>query len=252
MDELQNTNVTTDTQEGTKEVTTEEANTETAEGTENATEETTAAAEQTPEAQEEAPYMVARYNKKDVPLTREKAQEWAQKGMHYSDKLEYLAAIRGTTVADMLKQSISKIDEDERARLEEQFGDDTETIDSMMRVFHEKNQAKYEKAMADMREKEAEQEKNRIAEIGDEFIALQKDFPELKEIKDIPPSVLKEAAKTNLEHAYLKYLHNENKKIEAAKKAQEAAESQSAGSLQNAKKTEDDLISVMVRAVGNN
>lgn len=243
--EEQNTSV--DTGEGNPD---NAADNETEENETADTENADAGEENADEAQE--PFLVARYNKTDVPLSREKAAEWAQKGMHYEDKLEYLAAIRGTTVPEMLKKSIQDIDDKERKRLEEQFGDDTDTIDKMMKLFHEDNKAKYEKAIADQKTAEEEKEKNRIEKLGDEFIELQKSFPELKVIGDIPAAVIKDAKNMSLEHAYLKYLHSEHKKSEAAQQKQQEAAQSSAGSMSSEKAETDTKFDDFARGVWGN
>lgn len=194
-------------------------------------------------------FLVAKYNKNDVPLTQEQAKDWVQKGMHYHDKLDYLATIKGTTINDLLKKAISDIDNAERSRLEEQFGDDTDTIEKMMKIFHDEQKTKYEKAIADRKLADEEKEKNRISEIGDEFIKLQKDFPELKAVSDLPKEVMKEAANMSLEHAYLKYLYKENKKSAEAIKIQQEAENQSSGSMSSENNSSDNSADEFVKGI---
>jgi len=190
---------------------------------------------------ENTPFLVARYNKTDVPLTQEQAIEFAQKGMHYEDKLDYLATIKGNTINEFLKKAIDDIDNAERSRLEEQFGDDTEMIDKCMKIFHDEQKAKYEKAIADRKLADEEKEKNRVAQIGEEFISLQKDFPELKTIEDIPKEVLSNAGSMKLEHAYLRYLHKENQNKQEAIAKQQEAESKSTGSMSSDNNSSDSV-----------
>ena len=197
----------------------------------------------------EVPFLVAKYNKNDVSLTQEQAKDWAQKGMHYHDKLDYLATIKGTTINEMLKKAISDIDNAERSRLEEQFGDDTDTIEKMMKIFHDEQKSKYEKAIADRKLADEEKEKSRISEIGDEFIELQKDFPELKTVSDLPKEVMKNAVNMSLEHAYLKYLHAENKKTAEAKQKQQEAEKQSTGSMSSDKRSSDSTTDEFIKGI---
>lgn len=179
-------------------------------------------------------FLVAKYNKNDVPLTKEMAIELAQKGMHYEDKLDYLATIKGLSINEMLKKAIDDIDDAERSRLKEQFGDDADMIEKGMKIFHDDQREKYEKAIADRENGDEEQKKSLASKIGDEFILLKKDFPELKNVSDIPREVLKSAESMSLEHAYLKYLHNEFKLKKEALANQNRAKKQSTGSMQTA------------------
>ncbi len=80
----------------------------------------------------------------------------------------------------------------------------------------------------------AEAEEQSVNErLAQEFVEMKNgDFPELSEFKDLPEEVKRAAFEgLSLSHAYLKYKHNENKKIAAAKAQSEAAAKKSTGSL---------------------
>ena len=182
----------------------------------------------------EEPFLIARYNKEDVPLSREEAANWAQKGMHYFNKLDYVAAQSDCSVGDLLDNIISKMDDAKLAELKEQFGEDTETINDMMRIYHDKQKEKYEKAISDRKAAEEQAANGKIAKIGEEFIALQKEFPELSTVKDLPSSVLKAAENMSLEHAYLRYLTKNQQIINATKEKEKEVATASSGSMQTA------------------
>ena len=207
-------------QETQQEVMEETAATESQEQTNGDTETTVPDGAETPTEEStvnEEPFLVARYNKEDVPLSREEAANWAQKGMHYYNKLDYVAAQSDCSVGELLDNIISKMDESKLSELKEQFGDDAETINDMMRIYHEKQKEKYGKAISDRKIAEEQEANNKVAKIGEEFIALQKEFPELSAVKDLPASVLKAAENMSLEHAYLLYLKKNENTINAAK-----------------------------------
>ena len=230
----QDTNVQEETQQ---DVTEETAVTESQEQTNGDTKTTVPDGAETPTEEStvnEQPFLVARYNKEDVPLSREEAANWAQKGMHYFNKLDYVAAQSDCSVGDLLDNIISKTDEAKLAELKEQFGDDTETINDMMHIYHEKQKEKYDKAVSDRKTVEEQEANNKIAKIGEEFISLQKEFPELSTVKDLPASVLKAAENMSLEHAYLLYLKKNEKTINAAKEKEKEAATASSGSMQTA------------------
>ena len=69
--------------------------------------------------------------------------------------------------------------------------------------------------------------------MADEFIALNKEFPDLKEFKDVPKQVLQLAQKEKITllDAQLRFNHAENKKIKQAEMSSAAAAKSSTGSL---------------------
>jgi hypothetical protein len=68
---------------------------------------------------------------------------------------------------------------------------------------------------------------------------LQKEFPDVKDFSALPSSVKKAAADgKNLCDAYLRHLHTEKKKIDAANASAEAAKKASGGNLKGAPEQE--------------
>lgn len=251
--EEQNTNVL----EEEAATNTEELTEEGAEQTDNAVNEAESGAEAEAEKtsdesteEEEAPFLVCRYNKNDVPLTMEKAQEFAQKGMHYEDKLNYLAAISDCkTPNELLKNAIDNVTANKKAELEEQFPDDPDTVELYMEKFQRENEKKYGDFLDAIKQEEEKTSQTSVQKLGDEFLELKKEFPELKEIKDIPPSVLKESKNMSLEHAYLKFLHNENKTKQAALEQQKAAEEKTTGSMSSEKNASDSVMDEFIKGI---
>lgn len=187
------------------------------------------AAEPEPEA-----FLPVRYNHSDINLTREEAKNWAQKGMFYFDKLDFVAAQSDQTVEELLETLLTSIDENKRRELKEQFGDDEGVINDLMDVFHTKQKEKYEKAVSDRRNAEEEKNVSQTARLAEEFNAMQADFPELKSVDDIPASVLKEAQNKPLAYAYLLHKHKENQKIALSEENKSKAEKSSTGSMKSA------------------
>lgn len=187
------------------------------------------AAEPEPEA-----FLPIRYNHSDINLTREEATNWAQRGMFYFDKLDFVAAQSDTTVEQLLDNLLTSIDDAKLRELKDQFGEDEGMINDLMEVFHSKQKEKYEKAVADRKSAVEEQNVNRNSQIAEEFNAMQQDFPELKSVDDIPASVLKAAQKMPLAYAYLLHKHKENQKIALAEENKSKAEKSSTGSMKSA------------------
>ena len=182
-----------------------------------------------------APFLEIKYNHESKGLTREEAATLAQKGMHYEglyQNLERIADLKGVTVKELINGFETEQDEAYRRELAERFGDDEETINIMMEHYQSEKGKKIDAAKNKRLQDEATAEQNINTRLANEFIELQKDFPELKEFADLPESVRRAAAEgKDLTHAYLLYQHRENKKIAAAKASEEAAAAKSAGSL---------------------
>ena len=182
-----------------------------------------------------APFLEIKYNHESKGLTREEAATLAQKGMHYEglyQNLERIADLKGVTVKELINGFEAEQDEAYRRELAERFGDDEETINIMMEHYQNGKQGKIDAAKNKRLQDEATAEQNINTRLANEFIELQKEFPELQEFADLPESVRRAAAEgKDLTHAYLLHQHRENKKIAAAKASEEAAAAKSAGSL---------------------
>ena len=177
------------------------------------------------------PYMSFKYNHENVQLAREEATEWAQKGMHYFNKLDFVAAVNGTTVDALLKEIVEAVDRNKLNELQQKFGDDSALVDDLMTLFHNQNKEKYER-LKSAREHDKALSKTLLAEsLETQFQALQKDFPELESLDDVPADVLSAADEMPLMVAYVLYRHREDQKLKAAQQAAAAAAGASTGSV---------------------
>ncbi len=181
------------------------------------------------------PFLEIKYNHKSKGLTREEAATLAQKGMHYEglyQNLERIADLKGVTVKELINGFETEQDEAYRRELAEKFGNNEEIINIMMEHYQAEKGKKIDAAKNMRLQDEATAEQNINTRLANEFIELQKEFPELSEFADLPESVRRSAAEgKDLTHAYLLHQHRENKKIAAAKASEEAAAAKSAGSL---------------------
>ncbi len=180
--------------------------------------------------QEAEPYMSFNYNHNKVELGRDEATEWAQKGMHYFNKLDFLAHIGNTTVDEMLKEMINDVDRQKRLEYEEKFGDDCALVDDLMTLFHQQNKERYQKAQIERAQSEQTRYQNEDERINAEFLKLQEDFPELESISDIPADVVSASRQMPLLVAFMLYRHREEQKIKNAKREAIAAAETTAGS----------------------
>lgn len=191
--------------------------------------------EGTPPDTESTPYMTIQYNHEDKALTQEEAVLMAQKGYAYDDlysKLHRAAALQGKDVKSFIDSFEKAQDEAYRAELEAKFGDDTETIESLMELYNSKKESTVKAAQSELDRQNQEKQTKLEQRLAAEFIELQKEFPDVKDFASLPKSVKSQAAEgRNLYDAYLRYLHTEKKKIDAANASAEAAKKASGGNL---------------------
>ena len=188
-----------------------------------------------------APFLSVPYNHEDRPLTRDEAVDWVQRGMHYEalhDKLDYAATLSGTDVNTLIDRLIKAPEEAHRKHLEDLYGEDaTEDIEIGMEIFRKKQGETYDKIVADRKaatqQQAAEKEKGVQSRLADEYIELKREIPDAPEYAQLPDSVIKEAAngKRDLLSCYLRYLHGENQKINAAKATEQEAAKASTGTM---------------------
>ncbi len=188
-----------------------------------------------------APFLSVRYNHEDRELTRAEAQSYAQRGMQAEPimyDLRYLAAQDGhksvKEFIDKLKTAAEKSRMDNiRGQLVDEGNEDLLNAIYSAEISKIKNaagiiEANEQKAFA----AEYENEHSRLA---DEFIALNKEFPEFKEFKDVSKNVLQIAQKEKISllDAQLRFQHAENKKIKQAERSAAVASESSVGSMQS-------------------
>lgn len=185
-----------------------------------------------------APFLSIRYNHETRDLSQSEARSLAQKALQAEPimtKLRFLAAQDG---ADSINSFIKKMEESyesrQRQRISSQLSNegDKELFDTILKAENEKFMA----AAGIIEESEskalAEEFDNENARLAEEFIALSKEFPDLKEVKDVPDAVFKLAAKEKISllDAQLRFNHAENKKIKQAEQSAAAAAASSTGS----------------------
>ena len=207
----------------------------------------------------EKPFVV-RYKHKDTELTREEAINFAQKGMKFDslapmlDKISYLATIKGKNAQDLIDEYIKNEEDMYRSEIIDKHGDNEEVVNMFMEKYRTENKSKYETAQSERKAAEENAEKKEIESlenrIASEFSELSKELPEIENISSVPKEVLKEEEKgKNLLDAYLRYLHNENTKIKAAKQAAAKSSNASAGSMAGTNEVDDPIMREFLRGL---
>lgn len=206
-----------------------------------------------------APFMSVRYNKETQELSQEEAVTLAQKGMLYEkkfepiySKLDYLATLNGVSVNELVESILNRSEDAYKQELIAKFGEDEEVISDLMEIYHNKNREKYEKAVSDRKNAEIKEQESLEARLADEFIILQKEFPEIDKFEDLPNEVKKAAAEgNNLLSSMLLHKHREDKKINEAQKAAKEANKASAGSVADKGEKESDAMNAFLKGLWN-
>lgn len=184
-------------------------------------------------------------------LTFEEAVEFAQKGMNYEklkagldgyeqskpllDKLAYLSSKHGKTAEEIIEGLMTADEQFLRSQLTEKYGElPEEVMTTLIKEEKAKAQNAYNEHLSEEKAQQAESEKAVHIRIANEFLELQKEFPELSTIDNVPDSVIIDAVNNgrNLIDAYLRHQSKESRKIEAAQQAEASAKKSSAGSLE--------------------
>lgn len=195
----------------------------------------------TADGSEEAPFLMVRYNHQDRGLSQAEAQSFAQKGIQAESvmaDLRYLAANEGVKSVNEFIAHLKEMAENNRlADIKGQLVDDgdEELISSILKAQTDKIRAAAGVIEQDEQKALSDEYESEHTKLADEFIALQKEFPELKEFKDVPKSVLMLAQKEKISllDAQLRFQHAENKKIKQAEQSAAAAAESSSGSVQS-------------------
>lgn len=184
------------------------------------------------------PFVSVQYNHKNRDFTKEEAIKFIQKGMHTESlraKLEYLAKAQGTDVNSLVEKIVTAPEKAYRAHLEQMYGKESPDVEIGMAIYREKQSDEYKRLIRESENSIENEEKIKgvNSRLADEYMNLKAEMPEAPEYSDLPDSVIIEAAegKRDLYSAYLRYLHKEKVKIDAAKNTQQAATTASSGAM---------------------
>ena len=201
------------------------------------------------------PFLTAKFNHKDVDLTREQTLAYAQKGMKYDEErpmmedVALLAAAQGMTTAEFIR-SLKEADEqgvrEDKLRI---TGGDADVAEILVQAELAKRREALNLRARQEQEAADAAEKSTLDRLAGELVELKELVPELADWDAIPQAVKEDAIKNNrnLTDAYLRYMHREGKNIEQNRAIQAAAAAASVGS-QADKPPADDVASATIRA----
>lgn len=205
--------------------------------------------------------ITVRFNHADRILTAEETKEFAQKGLKLDamsdmlDDLSYYSAIKGKTPQEVLKELIAHEEEVKRNEILERGIDDEEVINLFMDKYRTENKGKFEKMKADRQKAEEAAEttarETLESRLANEFLELQKEFPEIADISAVPSDVLNEARTKNrhLLDAYLRNRLAEEKKVTLAKQTAQSNAVATGGRMVNADDENDPIMAAFTQGL---
>ena len=179
------------------------------------------------------------FDHKSKELSHDDAVRYAQLGMLHEkqqilyDKLGILAAEGDKTLTEYVNEAFESAEQRIKNECRERAGDDEDMYQQLLTLAHSRQKSKYDAILQAERDKEKAAYEKDVERVADEFRALQKDIPELKNFEDIPKGAVALAERENmtLREAYLLYAHREQAAVTAAQKAAEKAAESSTGSV---------------------
>ncbi len=201
-------------------------------------------------------YIELRINDNEVrSLNRDEAMHYAQRGVELEgvyQKLDYLATAQGVSVDDYLKNQLDAREQSYRAELETRVTD-KDALEELMGLYRTREKEKYEQAILGRKKAEETARQTRESKIAEDFLKLQKEFPEVSDYKSLPNSVKSAAAKgEDLLSAYLLHRHREGQAVKKAEESAKAAAAASAGSMQSVADISEESFSDFKKALFGN
>lgn len=171
-------------------------------------------------------------------LTEEEAVGYAEKGMLYDeltpmlDKLRLMAAGCDKTLPEMVDELMASHDNARLQQLMTETGGNEEIAKRLLQAEQAERQRTFERKQAESATAEKSQREQLTQRLAAEYVEAAKEFPELKEFKDLPESVVNTAIRSgiHLMDAYGRWRRAEDRKIGAAKETAAKAAASSTGS----------------------
>lgn len=171
-------------------------------------------------------------------LTEEEAVGYAEKGMLYDemtpmlDKLRLMAAGCDKTLPEMVDELMASHDNARLQQLMTETGGNEEIAKRLLQAEQAERQRTFERKQAESATAEKSQREQLTQRLAAEYVEAAKEFPELKEFKDIPESVVNTAIRSgiHLMDAYGRWRRAEDRRIGAAKETAAKAAASSTGS----------------------
>ena len=174
------------------------------------------------------------FNNEMRTLNRDEAVAYALKGLELEGmhkKLDYLANADGKSVEEFLETLLTARESAHRQELESRISDEN-AVNDLMDLYRTREKEKYEQVLLGRNKAQEEAKKSREGQIAEDFLKLQKEFPDIADFKSLPNEVKRAAANgEGLLSAYLLFKHREGQAVKKAEESAKAASAASSGSM---------------------
>jgi len=175
-------------------------------------------------SRQEAPGMIQRLLK---------VQREAEKAEPLLDRLRYLAGAGGSTPEEYLASLEEGYDRAEYERFLRSAGGNGEIAAKLAEMSKRERQQQFRSTAALREEQEGREREEITRRMGRQLAELQQEFPEIREFKDLPEQVVKEALEEEISllDSLLRYRHRNARRAESERERHRQAAAASAGSL---------------------
>lgn len=162
-----------------------------------------------------------------------KAQKEAEKALPLLDKLRYLAQAGESTPEEYLARLEEELDQREYDRFLQSAGGNGEIAGKLLEMSREERRRQFKPTALLRREQEEREREETTRRMGEQLADLQREFPEIKEFRDLPEEVVRQSLQEEIPllDSLLRYRHRNGIRALAQKERQEKAAAASAGSL---------------------
>ena len=122
------------------------------------------------------------------------------------NSVNYLASLREMDPQKMINEYLELDERIAKAALEEQFGEDKQGLEAALKELCTKRES-LKTTLMPVTAAQKEKRLQLSQRIADEFVELNKEFPDISDISLLPKQVLEDAGERNLLFSYLLYLH---------------------------------------------
>lgn len=206
------------------------------------------------DGQGEQPFVTVKFNKGFQNYTAEEAKPLIQMGLNYQrlspvlEQAKILAAENNQSMQEFIGELYQAHEQMQRERYMDASGGDEELVERMMQ--QQKQQLLERSGQIDKPEAD-ENDSDYVEQLANEFMALQKDFPEFEKFSDLPPEVLQTAQQNNISllDAKLRLDYASRKAANAAKKQQKKNSGAALGSAGSGNGSGDNDISALMKGI---
>lgn len=183
--------------------------------------------------------IAVRYKRHVEQIPEGEVGGWVAKGRQLDeltptlDRIAAMAQARGQDLNTFVDELEHSFDANELQALTDQCGGNAEAAKQLFDLQREKRRANFKGLAARQSEEAAAERESLTQRMGDDLAEVQKEFPDIRELRDLPPEVVREACDRDIAllDSYLRWQLRNGRRVEEAKRQQAKAAEASTGSI---------------------